>query len=86
MTGASAEEVSSLKITDLKPTTRPGDVAAPPLPVHLQNVGGFKSNGSEFSAGISSGNVTVNGVTTQGIAPRAGMTAQTAIQRQLRGY
>ena len=86
MTGASAEEVSGLKITDLKPTTHAGDIAAPPLPAHLQHVGGFKGNGAEFAAGISTGDVTLNDKVVGHVAPRAGITAQTAIQRQLRGF
>ena len=86
LTGASAAEVASLKITDLKPTRHEGAIAAPSLPAHLQNVGRFAGSGSEFAVGTASGAVTVDGKTTTGIVPNAGMKAQSTIQRLMRGY
>jgi len=71
MTGATAAEMSALKITDLKPTTRHGDIAAPPLPAHLQKLGSFGgSNGSEHGAAVQ-----------QGPFPNAGAHARTMLNR-----
>lgn len=82
--GVSEHEVSDLKITDLKPTTRQGDVAAPALSgsaaaleQHMQAMNarggqfgfGAGSSGSEWSAGVGVGPV-----------PHAGAKLRTAIQ------
>ena len=39
------------------------------------------ANGAEFGKGIATGEVTVNGHTQHGIMPRAGMQAQSQIQK-----
>lgn len=70
-------EMSDLKITDLRPTTRPGDIAAPPVinPVSQfmqqnPNVGGFKGvDGAQYSPAVMSGP-----------EPNAGARARTMIQ------
>src|SRR5215475_2606104 len=85
MAGVPASEMADLKITNLKDNCRPGDIQAVDTTAgNLRNLGVadagtlFKSNGSEFAAGISTGNVTVNDRVTSGIFPRAGMQAQSA--------
>lgn len=82
--GVPVSEMSSLKITDLRSTKHQGDVAAPPLPAHLQNVGKWQGDGASFSAGISTGNVSVNGHVSTGIEPAAGARTRTMLQ-QLHG-
>lgn len=68
--GVPTSEMSDLKITDLRPTKHPGDIAAPPLPAHLQNVGSFGgSNGAQYAAGVQSGP-----------APNAGAKTRTMLQ------
>lgn len=63
-------EVSDIKITDLRSTRQPGSIAAPPLPAHLQNVGGFgQANGAQYSAQVQSGP-----------EPNAGARTRTALQ------
>ena len=91
MAGCDVSEMSSLKITDMRSTKHPGDVAAVPVVNEVTKQMdainarggqfGFGTNGSEFAAGTATGAVTVNGVTTQGIVPRAGAKALGAIQR-----
>ena len=89
--GLDVSDMSSMKITDLRPTIHEGAIAAPPvvnavtqqmdmLAAKGGNVGWQGSNGAEFSAGISTGAVTVNGVTTQGVSPRAGANTLAKIQ------
>ena len=70
ITGAPASELSHLKITDLRSTKHPGSVAAPPLPSHLQNVGGFQNMGNEWAGAIKSGPF-----------PNAGAQELTRVQR-----
>lgn len=79
--GVPVSEMSSIKITDLRSTKHQGDVAAPPLPTHLQNVGKWQGDGASFSAGISTGNVSVNGQVSTGIEPAAGARTRTILQR-----
>lgn len=68
--GVPVSEMSDLKITDLRSTRHPGEIAAPPLPAHLQGVGSFGgSNGSQYSTQVQSGP-----------APNAGAKARTALQ------
>ena len=68
--GVPVAEMSDLKITDLKPTTHHGDVAAPPLPPHLRNLGSFgQSQGAEFAASAHTGP-----------EPHAGARARAALQ------
>lgn len=92
MAGCDVSEMSSLKITDMRSTKHAGDIAAVPVvndvtkqmdAINARGGNfGFGANGSEFAAGISTGAVTVNGVTTQGVVPRAGAKTLGAIQRQ----
>jgi len=68
--GVSASEMSDLKITNLRPTIHPGSIAAPPLPQHLQNVGGFRgADGSQYAGAVQSGP-----------EPNAGARARTVLQ------
>lgn len=68
--GVPVSEMSDLKITDLRSTRNPGEIAAPPLPAHLQGIGSFGgANGSQYSAQVQSGP-----------SPNAGAKARTAIQ------
>lgn len=91
MTGSSVAEMSALKITDLRPTTRHGDVAAVPVVNAVTQqmdmmraagrpVGFGGMDGSGMSSEISSGAVSVNGQVVHGIAPSAGARARTALQ------
>lgn len=98
MAGCDASEMSDLKITDFRSTKREGDIAAPPvvnavsqhmdamkakgLPTGFEAAAG---NGAEFSAGINTGAVVVNGHVTQGVAPRAGAAAAERTQKLLHG-
>lgn len=90
--GVSVSEMSSLKITNINDTRHEGAIAAVPVnnavtqQMEAANAKGGQfgfagSNGAEFAAGISTGDVTVNGHTTRGIAPRAGANTLAAIQR-----
>jgi hypothetical protein len=68
--GVPVSEMSDLKINDLRPTTRHGDIAAPPLPPHLQNLGSFgQSQGAEFAASAH-----------VGAEPHAGARARVSLQ------
>jgi len=75
--GASVAEMSSLKITNMADNQRPGDIAAPPIPDIGQK---FVGGGSEYSAGVSSGAISLNGQVTHGIEPRAGLRAMSKVQ------
>lgn len=95
MAGVPVSEMSDLKITDLRSTRYPGEVAAPPVvndvTRHMEAVNsrggqlGFGGgNGAELAAGIRSGAVVVDGrVVGQGIGPNAGAKTLGAIQRQM---
>ena len=93
LAGCDVSEMSALKITDMRSTKHAGDIAAMPVDneVTRQMAAvnarggqfGFGNNGSEFAVGISTGAVTVNGHTTQGIEPRAGAKTLGKIQRSL---
>jgi hypothetical protein len=88
MAGVPVSEMSSLKITDLN-DRRDAEISAidreakeSAKRLGLASVDApFKSNGAELGPGIASGEVTVNGHTQRGIVPRAGMQAQSMIQR-----
>ena len=91
LAGCDVSEMSALKITNMRDAKHAGDIAAVPVvndvtrQMDAVNARGGQfgfSNGSEFAAGIASGAVTVNGVTTQGVVPRAGAKTLGAIQRQ----
>jgi hypothetical protein len=78
MTGASVEEMSSLKISNLNSTLRAGDIAAPPVtPQNNQvlafmeqtKVGGFQGNGAEWGSAVQTGP-----------EPNAGARMRTALQ------
>ena len=47
---------------------------------------GFQENGAEYSSGISTGAVAVNGKITTGIEPNAGARAAMRVQRKMQGY
>lgn len=74
--GVPVSEVSDLKITDLRPTMKPGDIAAAPVnnavsQFMAQNpgVGGFRGGqGAEYSGAVQSGPM-----------PNAGARARTAL-------
>src|ERR1700722_9755171 len=71
MEGASVADMSSLKITDMNDQMRAGDMAAKAeadaamarLKATTKAPIGFAENGAEFSAGLSSGAISVNGPT-----------------------
>ena len=68
--GADISEMAGLKITDLRPTRREGDIAAQPLPAHLQNLGSFSGGqGAEYASSVQSGP-----------EPNAGARMRTALQ------
>ena len=82
MAGVPVSDMSGLKITNLRDNTREGEIAAMPVANDvtrqmdfMQSRGGTVgfAGGSEFKAGIATGDVNVNGQIMQGIAPRAGM-------------
>ena len=86
--GVPVSEMSGMKITDLN-DRRDTEIAAKDTEARAAAArlgmksldDPFKPNGAEFGAGIASGEVTVNGHTQRGIVPRAGMQAQSMIQR-----
>lgn len=93
LAGCDVSEMSSLKITDMRSTKHAGDIAAVPVvndvtrQMEAVNARGGQfgwggSNGAEFSAGIATGAINVDGKVTQGIVPRAGAKTLGAIQRQ----
>jgi hypothetical protein len=70
--GTSVEDMSGLKITDLRETRHEGAIAAPPLPAHLENVGSF-----------AGGAAAEHGATIQaGYLPNRGAHVRTAIQNR----
>lgn len=92
LAGCDPSEMSSLKITDMRSTKHAGDIAAVPVVNDVTkqmdainarggSFGFSGGQGAEFAAGTATGAVTVNGVTTQGIVPRAGAKTLGAIQR-----
>ena len=93
LTGATRDEMSSLKITDMQDNMREGDMAAraadeamkrlqssTPMPI------GFQQNGAEFSTGIAQGAVALNGKITTGIEPNAGARAAQRVARKMQGW
>lgn len=81
MAGVPASEMSGLKLTNLRDNTREGEIAAMPVVNDvtrqmdlIKSRGGQVgfTGGAEMKAGISTGNVVVNGQITTGIDPRAG--------------
>lgn len=93
LAGCDPSEMSALKITDMRSTKNPGDIAAVPVvnevTKQMEAINarggnfGFGANGAEFAAGTATGAVTVNGKTTHGIEPRAGAKTLGVIQRSL---
>lgn len=88
--GVDASEMASLRITNLK-DAKTGEISAPPIDNditrHMARTGSDGWGGGNareaYGAGTASGAVTVNGQVTQGIAPRAGMTAMSRLQSVL---
>lgn len=86
MAGVSAAEMSGLKVTNLNDrndtlVAAVEDKAAAQRLSVAGNGPRFAGGGAEFSAGISTGDVTVDGKTVRGIAPRAGASAIARVQR-----
>jgi hypothetical protein len=96
LTGASKEDMSSLKITNINDGMKQGDIAsmevaqADAAMARLQSQSpmtiGFQPNGAEYASGISSGAVAVNGKITTGIEPNAGARTAQRIARKMQGY
>jgi hypothetical protein len=94
LTGATKEEMSGLKITNMNDSMRAGDIAAKEsadaamarLQASTKTPVGFIGNGSEYSSGISQGAVNVNGKITTGIEPNAGARAASRVQRKMQGW
>ena len=93
LTGATREEMSSLKISDMNDNMRPGDMAAKEADAAMSRLQssspmqiGFQQNGAEFSAGIAQGAVVVNGKITTGIEPNAGARAAQRVARKMQGW
>ena len=93
LTGATKDEMSSLKITDMNDNMRAGDIASKESDAALQRLQsmsptpiGFQANGAEFSAGISQGAVNVNGKVSTGIEPNAGARAAARVARRMQGF
>jgi hypothetical protein len=90
MAGVPVSDMSSLKITDLRDNTKPGEIAMPTvnnavtqqmdLMAARGGTVGFVG-GSEFAAGTAQGVVSLNGKVMTGIVPRAGATALGSLQR-----
>ena len=88
MAGVPVSEMSGLKITDLNDrrdaeiSAKDTEARAAAARLGMKSLDApFQRNGSEFGAGVASGEVTVNGHTQHGIVPRAGMQAQSMIQK-----
>jgi hypothetical protein len=96
LTGATKDEMSSLKITNIHDNMKQGDIASMEVAqadAALQRLQasspmkiGFQPNGAEFSAGIAQGAVAVNGQITTGIEPNAGARAAQRVARKMHGY
>jgi hypothetical protein len=96
LTGSTKEDMSSLKITNIHDNMKQGDIAsmeATQAEAALQRLQasspmkiGFQPNGAEFSSGISTGAVAVNGKITTGIEPNAGARAAMRVQRKMQGF
>ena len=96
LTGSTKEDMAALKITNMNDNMRQGDIASmemkqadaalarlqsqSPIPI------GFQQNGAEFSSGISTGAVALNGKITTGIEPNAGARAAMRVQRKMQGF
>ena len=93
LTGSTKEDMASLKITDMADNMRAGDIAAKEADAALKRLQssspmqiGFQNNGAEFSSGISTGAVALNGKITTGIEPNAGARAAMRVQRKMQGF
>ena len=93
LTGATKDEMSSLKITNMNDNMRAGDIAAQDASEAMKRLQassptpiGFQPNGAEFSAGISQGAVNVNGRVSTGIEPNAGARAAARVARRMQGF
>jgi hypothetical protein len=92
LTGATKDEMSSLKITNMNDNMRAGDMAAQDASEAMKRLQassptpiGFQSNGAEFSKGIAQGAVALNGQVTTGIEPNAGARAAARVARRMQG-
>ena len=88
MAGVPVSEMSGLKITDLNDrrdaeiSAKDTEARAAAARLGMKSLDApFQRNGAEFGVGVASGEVTVNGHTQHGIVPRAGMQAQSMIQK-----
>jgi hypothetical protein len=96
LTGATRDDMSSLKITNMHDNMKLGDIAsmetsqAEAALARLQASSpmkiGFQPNGAEFSSGIAQGAVAVNGKVTTGIEPNAGARAAQRVARKMQGW
>ena len=96
VTGSTKEDMASLRITNMHDNMRQGDIASMEVSqadaalARLQAASpmkiGFQENGAEYSSGISTGAVAVNGNITTGIEPNAGARAAMRVQRKMQGY
>ena len=91
LAGVDKADMADLKVTNMNSTLHEGAIAAVPIQnavtaqMDYANSRGGKfgftdRNGAEFSAGVATGAITVDGKVTQGIAPRAGANTLAKIQ------
>lgn len=93
LTGATKEDMASLRITDMNDNMRAGDIAAKEADAAMARLQsttrapiGFTPNGAEFSAGIAQGAVAHNGQVVTGIEPHAGARAAQRVARKMQGW
>jgi hypothetical protein len=96
LTGASKEDMAGLKITNIHDNMKHGDIASMEtsqadaalarLQASTKTPVGFQPNGAEFSSGISTGAVAVNGKIVTGIEPNAGARAAQRVARKMQNW
>ena len=93
VTGTAKEDMAALRITDMADNMRAGDIAAKEADAAMKRLQsstpmniGFQANGAEFSNGISTGAVALNGKITTGIEPNAGARAAQRVQRRMQQW
>lgn len=93
VTGTAKEDMAALRITDMADNMRAGDIAAKEADDAMKRLQsstpmniGFQANGAEFSNGISTGAVALNGNITTGIEPNAGARAAQRVQRRMQQW
>ncbi len=91
--GVPASEMASLKITDINDRNDSEVSHVKEVNAVSQHMDAMQARGMPVgfgapvdAASIASGDITVNGKVTKGIAPRAGINAMQSTQRQLRGF